>query len=70
MLTEKDIELLAEFGVIPVHLDIVMQLDFIEELVCQIKSRIEEMSNSISVKCRVYKAVCLCVGMMIVVVLV
>jgi stage III sporulation protein AB len=70
MLTEKDIELLAEFGVIPVHLDIVMQLDFIEELVCRIRSRIGELSDVISVKCRVYKAVCLCVGMMIVVVLV
>jgi stage III sporulation protein AB len=70
MLAEKDVELLAEFGVIPVHLDIVMQLDFIDELVRRIRSRIEELSESISVKCRVYKAVCLCVGMMIVVVLI
>jgi stage III sporulation protein AB len=70
MLTEKDVELLAEFGVIPVHLDIIMQINFIDELVCQIRSRIDELSDAISVKCRVYKAVCLCVGMMIVVVLV
>jgi stage III sporulation protein AB len=70
MLTEKDVELLAEFGVIPVHLDVVMQINFIDELVCQIRSRIEEMSEAISVKCRVYKAVCLCAGMMIVVILI
>jgi stage III sporulation protein AB len=70
MLTEKDVELLAEFGVIPVHLDVVMQINFIDELVRQMRSRIEEMSDAISVKCRVYKAVCLCVGMMIVIMLI
>jgi stage III sporulation protein AB len=70
MLTEKDVELLTEFGVIPVHLDVIMQVDFIEELVQRIRSRIEEMSASISVKCRVYKAVCLCAGMMIVIILI
>jgi stage III sporulation protein AB len=70
MLTEKDVEMLAEFGVIPVHLDVVMQINFIDELVCQIRNRIEEMSDAISVKCRVYKAVCLCAGMMIVIMLI
>ena len=70
ILTAKDTELLEELGTLPVHLDVVMQVNYIDEVVTRIRQRISEYSEAVAVKCRMYNAVCLCAGIMVVIILI
>lgn len=68
-LTSDDRAMIKEFGHLPVHLDVNMQIKYIDELVLQIREKINSYSDVLSVKCRMYKAVCLCAGMTLVIIL-
>lgn len=70
ILAPKDRELLEELGTLPVHLDVVMQVNYIDEVVTRIRQRISEYSEAVAVKCRMYNAVCLCAGIMVVIILI
>lgn len=70
ILTAKDRELLEEIGTLPVYLDVVMQINYIDEVVTRIRQRISEYSEAITVKCRMYNAVCLCAGIIVVIILI
>ena len=70
ILQEKDCELIKEFGLLPVHLDAIMQINYIDELVLRIRRKIDEYSKLSAVKCRMYRTLCLCGGLMIVIILI
>ena len=70
ILQEKDCELIKEFGLLPVHLDAIMQINYIDELVLRIRRKIEEYSKVSAVKCRMYRTLCLCGGLMIIIILI
>ena len=70
ILQDKDCELIKEFGLLPVHLDAIMQINYIDELVLRIRRKIDEYSKLSAVKCRMYRTLCLCGGLMIVIILI
>lgn len=70
ILQDKDCELIKEFGLLPVHLDAIMQINYIDELVLRIRRKIDEYSKISAVKCRMYRTLCLCGGLMIVIILI
>lgn len=70
ILQDKDCELIKEFGLLPVHLDAIMQINYIDELVLRIRRKIEEYSKVSAVKCRMYRTLCLCGGLMIIIILI
>ncbi len=70
ILITKDRELLEELGKLPVHLDVVMQVNYLDDLVTRIRRRISGYSETLTIKCRIYAAVCLCTGIMVVIILI
>ncbi len=70
ILQDKDCGLIKEFGLLPVHLDAIMQINYIDELVLRIRRKIDEYSKISAVKCRMYRTLCLCGGLMIVIILI
>ena len=69
-LTGDDCRLVAEFGSIPLHPDTAMQLQFIERLVQQLETVINQAQDEISVKCRIYRCVGVAAGIFLVLVLI
>ena len=47
-----------------------MQINYIDELVLRIRRKIEEYSKVSAVKCRMYRTLCLCGGLMIIIILI
>ena len=61
-LTESDSEILKNIGSIPLHLDIQMQLAFLEENISELENLIEETQKDIRARCRIYRRTCDCIN--------
>lgn len=70
ILPAGDLELICEFGRIPVHMDAKMQVCYIDELVTKIKERAASNYQNSVQKCRMYNAVCIGAGIMLVIILI
>ena len=69
-LTESDSEILKNIGSIPLHLDIQMQLAFLEENISELENLIEETQKDIRARCRIYQSAGVIAGLVIVLILI
>ena len=69
-LTESDSEILKNIGSIPLHLDIQMQLAFLEENISELENLIEETQKDIRARCRIYQRAGVIAGLVIVLILI
>ena len=66
----SDSEILKNIGSIPLHLDIQMQLAFLEENISELENLIEETQKDIRARCRIYQSAGVIAGLVIVLILI